>query len=129
MRFDPQDPPRVFEVGLSCTFRMRDCGRMYLAPDEQITFVTESGAEYDLPRKDFGFYATPSTNSRLRQFGLRTVLIRNRLNRFFVLLVERGKEASFEEYVSLEQLTVIAWLDDEETVARIEACLSQGSRE
>jgi hypothetical protein len=53
--------------------------------------VTKSGAEYDVAAKDWGFYATPSLNGRLQQFGLRGVLIRNRgTGRYFVLLVEPG---------------------------------------
>ena len=73
MRFRPQDPPREFEVGYGETIVMRDCGRVELDADEQVTFTTESGAEYDVARKSWGFYATPSLNGRLTGFGLRTL--------------------------------------------------------
>ncbi|HLN09267.1 MAG TPA: hypothetical protein VK281_09945, partial [Xanthobacteraceae bacterium] len=71
MQFDPKVPPRVFTVGNSGPIEMRDCGMVALDADEQLTFVTERGAEYDVARKDWGFYATPSLNGRLMQFGLR----------------------------------------------------------
>ena len=45
MKFDEKRPPRVFQVGNVEKFPMRDCGTLRLEPDEQITFVTESGAE------------------------------------------------------------------------------------
>jgi hypothetical protein len=91
---------------------MMDCGRVELAPDEQVTFVTDAGAEYDVARKDWGFYATPSLNGRLEQFGLRGVLIKNRVTgRYFVLLVERGRERGFDAYCAQEGLAVVAWLD------------------
>lgn len=112
MKFAPKDPPRRFKVGNAVKFDMRDCGRLALEPDEQVTFTTESGAEYDVARKDWGFYATPSLNGRLEQFNLRGVLIKNRgTGRYFVLLVEKGRESAFDAYCSQENLAVIAWLD------------------
>jgi len=40
------------------------------------------------------------------------VLIKNRgTGRYFVLLVERGREAGFDAYCAQENLAVIAWLD------------------
>lgn len=112
MKFEPKDPPRRFPVGNSVKFDMRDCGNLRLDPDEQVTFVTASGAEYDVAAKDWGFYATPSLNGRLEQFGLRGMLIRNRgTGRYFLLLVERGREAQFDAYCEQENLAVIAWLD------------------
>lgn len=112
MKFAPKNPPRRFPVGNAVKFDMKDCGTVALEPDEQLTFVTESGAEYDVARKDWGFYATPSLNGRLEQFGLRGVLIKNRgTGRYFVLLVENGREAAFDAYCAQENLAVIAWLD------------------
>lgn len=124
MKFDPKDPPRVFRVGNATKFDMRDCGNVTLEPDEQLTFVTQSGAEYDVARKDWGFYATPSLNGRLQGFGLRGVLIRNRsTGRYFVLLVEKGREDSFAQYCAIENLAVIAWLDSTEALDAMAARL------
>jgi hypothetical protein len=112
VRFEPKDPPRPFPVGNAVKFVMKDCGTVRLEPDEQVTFATASGAEYDVARKDWGFYATPSLNGRLEQFGLRGVLIRNRgTGRYFVLLVERGHEPGFDAYCGQENLAIVAWLD------------------
>ena len=92
MRVDRKDPPRTFMVGQGV--EIKDCGRVSLDADEQLTFVTESGAEYDVARKDWGFYASPSLNGRLKQFGLRGVLIQNKESkRYFLLLVEKGPRA------------------------------------
>jgi hypothetical protein len=112
VKFAPKNPPRRFTVGNAVKFDMKDCGTLALEPDEQVTFTTEGGAEYDVARKDWGFYATPSLNGRLEQFGLRGVLIKNRgTARYFVLLVERGREKAFDAYCEQENLAVIAWLD------------------
>ena len=53
--------PRRFAVGNADKIEIRDCGNLALEPDEQVTLVTESGAEYDVARKDWGFYATRDT--------------------------------------------------------------------
>lgn len=125
MKFEPKTPPREFEVGYDVKGVIRDCGTMRLAPDEQITFVTDEGGEYDLTRKEWGFYATPSMNGRLAGFNLRAVLVKNRVDRFFVLLVERGKEDAFDHYVRTEPLKIIAWLDTLGSLQALESALER----
>jgi hypothetical protein len=120
MKYTPVDPPRVFAVGHAAQVWMHDCGRIALAADEQVTFVTDSGAEYDVARKSWGFYATPSLNGRLAHFGLRAVLVKNPLGKFYVWLVEQGKEDDFQQYVDLEEHMVVSWLDDVEVLATLE---------
>ena len=124
MKFDRKDPPRRFTVGNSVRFDMHDCGALRLEPDEQVTLTTPKGGEYDVARKSWGFYATPSLNGRLPQFGLRPALVKNLGTlRQFVLLIERGSEADFDAYCVQENLAVIAWLDDEATLAAIESAM------
>ena len=125
MKFEQKSPPRAFEVGWADKkLKIYDCGRVALEPNEQVTFITEGGAEYDLARKDWGFYATPSLNGRLPRFNLRAALVRNRIDQFFVLLVERGKEALFDQYVASEQLVITAWLDDTQGLKRLEGAVT-----
>jgi hypothetical protein len=112
MKFIQKSPPRKFLVGWdSQKITINDCGSLELSPDEQVTLTTPKGAEYDVARKTWGFYATPSLNGRLERFGLRGVLVRNKVRQYFVLLVERGHEPDFEEYIASEQLNVVSWLD------------------
>lgn len=123
MQFDPKHPPREFEVGFDIKRVIRDCGTMRLAADEQITLVTEVGGEYDVTRKDWGFYMGPSLNGRLATFKLRPVLVRNRIDRYFAMLVEEGKEGEFERYLKEEVLEIICWLDTTENLKQLEANL------
>lgn len=125
MKFNPQHPPRVFETGYDVKCNITDCGSMALEPDEQITFTTPNGAEYDVTRKSWGFYATPSLNWRLRKFGWRPVLVKNRHERFFLMLVEQGKEAEFAEYAKVEPLEIVSWLDTDESLKKLGARLSK----
>ncbi len=124
MRYFPIVPPRTFEAGFAeHRVELSDCAHLELAPDEQVTFLTERGAEYDVCRKAWGYYATPSLNGRLASFGLRAVLVRNREDRFFVLLVETGKDEELAEYARIEQLKVVCWLDSTEALKHIERLL------
>jgi len=101
------------------TLTLSDCGRVALEPDEQVTFTTASGGEYDVARKDWGFYATPSTNGRLKSFGLRAALVLSGYQKLFVVLVEAGKEDVFLEYVAADQQRLLCWLDDDASVTKL----------
>lgn len=121
MKFDPVEPPREFEVGYGERIFLKDCAQVRLEENEQVTFHSPDGAEYDVVRKSWGFYATPSMNGRLLRFGLRTVLVKNRIEQYFLLLVERGHEDEFQKYLDVEALHIVAWLDSTEELARLEA--------
>jgi len=129
MKIEPKDPPRRFTVGNSVRFDMQDCGSIALAPDEQVTFVTPSGGEFDVARKDWGFYATPSLNGRLPQFGLRAALIRNTMTgRYFILLVEKGREPDFDAYLVQESCAVVSWLDSTEALDSLRMALETAGK-
>jgi len=121
MEFTPQQPPRAFQVGPTGQITLLDYGKIRLEPNEQVTFTLPEGGEYDVARKEWGFYATPSLNGRLEQYGLRGVLIKNRATgKFFVLLVEKGKEKQFDEYCRQENLAVVAWIDTSSALESLE---------
>ena len=121
MKFTPQQPPRAFQVGPTGQITLLDYGKIRLEPNEQVTFTLPEGGEYDVARKEWGFYATPSLNGRLEQYGLRGVLIKNRATgKFFVLLVEKGKEKQFDDYCRQENLAVVAWIDTSSALESLE---------
>ncbi len=122
MKITPTDPPRPFAVGYRDTV-LRDCASLELDPDEQVTFVAGTGSQYDVVRKSWGYYATPSINGRLVRFGLRAALVRSRDGKCFLHLVEQDSMAEYEAYNAAEGLSVIAWLDDDKTLAALESFL------
>jgi hypothetical protein len=121
MRFIPQDPPRKFQVGANGSTTLVDCGRIELAPNEQVTFTTEEGGEYDVCRKDWGFYATPSLNGRLARFRIRSALVRNDAGQYFILLVEKAHEEAFRSYLGAERSELVTWLDETPVLDRFAA--------
>ena len=111
MNIEPNDPPRIFRCGLENQIAVSDCGRVYLQPDEQLTFVTPAGKEHDFVAKSWGFYATPSVNGRLVAQGFKTALVRNSCGRYYVMVVDAERLADFDAYLESEQHEVIEWLD------------------
>ncbi len=101
--------PREFIVGDKIT--LKDFGKIHLESDEQVTFVTDTQKEYDVCKKNWGFYATPSINNRLKKFGFKTALTKN-LNSHnrYIMLVEEGKEHDFYSYLEQEDMIVESWL-------------------
>lgn len=124
MKTEFKQPPRAFKVGVRTEIILKDCGKVALENDEQVTFTTERGGEYDVVRKDWGFYATPSLNARLPQFGLRACLVRSPAPRYYVFILEKGKEDAFWKYMEAEQHSVVCWLDDTDALKAIDAKLS-----
>lgn len=113
MKLNLRDTPRRFTVGVARDIHIMDLGDVHLAPDEQLTFVTESGRRHDFARKDWGFYATPSVNGRLKREGFKTALVRNELGQLYVMVVESDRLDRFNQYCLAERQTVLRWLDEE----------------
>lgn len=104
-------PPRRFAVGpKEALATLSHCADIELDADEMVSFVTASGTEFDVVRKAWGYYATPSLNARLPERGLRPALVGSATRRY-VLLAEPAKLDEFHAYLKSQHMTVIAWLD------------------
>jgi hypothetical protein len=121
------EPPRSFRAGIN-QIEIRDCAHIELDADEQVTFKTPQGGQFDVARKSWGFYATPSLDGRLPSFGLRPALVRNCQQKHYVLLCEKGCQTDWEAYLRDEQLTVVGWLDDPATLQQIHEALTGTTR-
>ena len=112
MKFVKQQPGRRFEVGKS-KIVLTDTGSIFLEPDEQVTFKDSDGGEYDVCRKVWGYYATPSVDGRLSQFGFSTALVQNVSTELtYVMLVKKAQKKLFFEYLEREGLKVVQWLSE-----------------
>ena len=112
MKFAEKKPPREFVAGEVMQVVIKDCGAMNLDSDEQITFKTEDGGEYDVVRKNWGFYATPSMNGRLQTFGFKSALVKNSQGKIYIMLVEDSKIDEFLHYIERDKQKVVEWLDE-----------------
>lgn len=127
MNVSPKNPPREFTVGLAGAIRIRHCADVALEPDEQVTFTTQSGTEFDVVRKPWGYYATGSLNGRVAEHRLRAALVVNPSGKLYLLLVERGKEPEFIAYLQDEEQQLVTWLDTDADVAQLQSRLAGSS--
>lgn len=123
MRIERIEPPREFSAG---GVTLHHSANVELSADEQITLVSPSGSEYDVVRKSWGYYATPSTNRRLAAHGLRAALTAGTDGKVALLLVERGHEPEFERYLTDQQMRLVSWLDTDEAAAAAVERLERG---
>jgi hypothetical protein len=112
MKIIEKNPSREFKVGCEQSIVLKDCGNIFLETNEQVTFLTADNAEYDVCRKEWGYYATPSVNDRLKRFGFKTAVVKNSKGQVFVMLVEKEKAFLFFEYLEKEDNVLVQWLDD-----------------
>lgn len=117
MRVELLQPPREFGVG---DVVIRHAANVELEPDEQITLTTASGTEFDVVRKSWGYYATPTLNRRLVAHGLRAALVATADDRVALLMVERGHEDDFDAYVAGQEMRVLVWLDGDDAARQLE---------
>ncbi|MBM3572556.1 MAG: hypothetical protein FJX52_09390 [Alphaproteobacteria bacterium] len=114
MKIKENTPPRRFAVGhQGREIWLSHVADIELAHDEQVTLTTPAGGEFDVVRKSWGFYATPSLNGRLRQFGFRSALVASGARRY-LLLIEQDRLTEFHAYLAAQNMRVLAWLDESE---------------
>ena len=68
-------------------------------------------------RKNMAITSVPiRTNRDLRP----SRLVKSPAHKFYVFLVEQGKEAEFDEYLTAEQHTIVCWLDNDADLEALE---------
>ncbi|MCC6221279.1 MAG: hypothetical protein IT291_08585 [Deltaproteobacteria bacterium] len=112
MKVIEKQPPRKYRVGLKQQVEISDCGEIFLAENEQITFINPDERHYDFCAKEWGYYATPSVNGRLKDEGFKTALVRNSQGRVYVMVVDSKRLNEFQQYLDTERNEVIQWLDE-----------------
>lgn len=82
-----------------------------LLNNEFITFK-DKNKEYDFSKKNWGYYISPSLNNRLKKNSYVVVIIKNKLNRFFLCGVKKTEKKSFTSYLKETEQKVICKLND-----------------
>ena len=78
---------RKFKPSKYSDIVLKDCGKIILNDNEQVTFSDKYNKknDYDVTKKDWGYYATPSINGRLKKIILFLILFLTSLQIFFLL--------------------------------------------
>ena len=92
---------RIFFAGLFKKIKFNDVGKIFLKKNELVSFVTENNSEHDVIRKDWGFYATQSVNSRLKK-NFKTALVVNPQQKIFIMLVEKKFINKFKNILKIK---------------------------
>ena len=111
MKLNLKQTPRKFKPRDEKEIVISDMGDVILEPDEQVTFVTSNGKRHDFGAKSWGFYATPSVNSRLKKEGFKTAVAMNKFGQIYIMVVDAEKLELFQEYCISEEQKVLEWLD------------------
>ncbi|MFA6317101.1 MAG: hypothetical protein WC943_06755 [Elusimicrobiota bacterium] len=94
---------------------LKDMGDIQLEDNEQVTFRIAPGKGHDVTRMEWGFYLANSVNWNLKNQGFKTALVVSKSPtgpRLFLNLVEGGKLAQFQAYLSKNGMEVVSWLDE-----------------
>ena len=110
MKIEIKKKPRKFKINIGRKkIELSDTAKINLKKNEQVTF-SYLNSEYDVAKKDWGYYATPSINGRLKNFGFRTFLIKNRTNKIYIFLVHKNKMKTFRKYCKDDKQKVVTEL-------------------
>ena len=101
---------RKFKTGIT-DIVIRHVADLKLKNDELITFKVSNKTEYDVTRKNWGFYSTPSINKRLLKFGFESAITHNpNYGTYFMMIVEKNKKKEFIKYLKSQDMVLITWL-------------------
>lgn len=79
-----------------------------LNPDEQATFVIEN-SKFDVTKKDWGFYVSPSIQKRCINNRLKAAIIFQGKN-YYVVFVKKNKEKIFFSFVKKNKYNFLDWI-------------------
>ncbi len=88
--------------------------KIFLKENQQITFLEkfkQKKREYDVVKKRWGYYATPSINKRLKKFSYECAIIKNNNNKFFICLVNKNMKKEFKFYLKKDDQHIVCWLN------------------
>ena len=105
MKLKIKNKPRKFKVGIK-KVTLKHFGEIYLKSNNQVTFINKK-SEFDIVKKNWGYYATPSVNKRLKRFGFRTFLTQNRYKSIYVMLVHKEKVKEFRKHLKDDKIKII----------------------
>ena len=109
MKVFKKKKPRIFFVNKKNNILLKDFDKIFLNNNENLTISSKGKKEFEICKKDWGFYATPSLNFRLKKKGLKAVLVRQNKKKF-ILLVDVKKKKEFNHYIKIENYKILRWL-------------------
>ena len=94
---------RSFLVGVKKKIKITEKAKIQLKNNQQICFLHQKD-EYDFVKKNWGFYASPSINSRLKMNNFRSFIVMNQKKHIYLMIVSRSKMKYFKNYLKIEKI-------------------------
>jgi len=102
---------RKFRPSKKSKVTITERAKIYLKNDEQITLIDYKKNQYDIVKKSWGYYSTPSINKRLKKNNYLACIVENvEKKTFFLFLVNTKKKVDFNKYIKINKIKVIKWL-------------------
>ena len=101
---------RNFLVGeKSKKIKLKHVANVKLNNNEQLTFLFKE-SQYDFVKKNWGFYASPSINGRLKKEGFISALVKNKKKMIYLMVIHKSKITEFTNYCKKHDQKVFKWL-------------------
>ncbi len=97
---------RRFLVGVKKQIKITEKAKIFLKNNEQICFLHHKD-EYDFVKKNWGFYASPSINSRLKINNFRSFIVMNKKKHIYLMIVSKSKMKYFKDYLKIEKNKIV----------------------
>ena len=102
---------RSFIVGKNKKIKITEKAIIKLGNNEQITFLNQND-EYDVVKKNWGYYCTPSINNRLKVNNFRSFIVSNKKKNIFFMIANKKKINMFKKYLKSEENKILIELTD-----------------
>ena len=100
-KFKPSSKSRVI---------ITEKAKIYMKHNEQITLIDINKNQYDIVKKSWGYYSTPSINKRLKNNNHKACIVKNiEKKTIFLFSVNIKKKNEFNKYLKKNKIKVIKW--------------------
>lgn len=91
---------RKFRPSKKFNITITEKAKISLENNEQITLIDQSKNEYDIVKKSWGYYSSPSINKRLVKNNYQAFLVQNINNKtIFLFTVQKSKKRMMQDYI------------------------------
>ena len=102
---------RKFKPSKKSGVSITEKAKIYMKHNEQITLIDINKNQYDIVKKSWGYYSTPSINKRLKNNNHEACIVKNiEKKTIFLFSVNIKKKIEFNQYLKKNNIKVIKWL-------------------
>ena len=93
-------------MGKKENIKIYEKAKIELNQNEQISFIDKNGCDiYEICKKTWGFYLSPSINKRLKNYNHKIYLTKDKFNKVFIMAVSLNQIKKFKFYCKSENLS------------------------